>query len=208
LIPDTTLGLTDGEPALCDRARQLDLPLHVIDAEDRAGVSRRDPSCGEKLAHFVRESQEPERIRDRRSIPAYVTTDIFLRERKLFDQLLVPAGFLKGGEVLSLQVLDEGQHEHLLISELARHDWGRRPAEALQGPPSALAGHDLEVISHRSNYQGLEQTVPTDRFRKLIQRIVRDPRSRLKRIRAHLADGYFPIRRSRGQTVLEGLFPQ
>src|SRR5450756_2792001 len=102
---------------------------------------------------------------------AYPLRDLVVRETELVGQAPQAARLFNGVEVGALQVLDESEHELLVVAGVAAHDRGDRgQAREPRGAPPALAGDELEAVGQLSHEQRLEHAVKSDRFGELAQR--------------------------------------
>ena len=95
--------------------------------------------------------------------------DFFLLEAELAGQPAVGGGFFNGIEIGALDVLNQGQLEHLLITGSAHDDRGFREPDFLGGPPSALAGDELVFAGYLADDQRLDDSPGADGVDQLVE---------------------------------------
>ena len=86
-------------------------------------MPRRERPLLERGPDRHRELQEPEGVRDRRTVLADALGDLFLRQAEVLAEVAVGVGLLERRQVAALEVLDEGEEEVVAVREsLADHD--------------------------------------------------------------------------------------
>ena len=79
-------------------------------------------------------------------------------QAEVFDQLLVGAGLVEGGEIRRVEVLDERLLEAPRSSDGPDQGRDRRQAGALGGAPPPFPGDELVVVADTANEDGLQDT--------------------------------------------------
>ncbi len=156
---------------LCALAVEPDQRTGVAGADD----ARRDCGLDRRAA-----GEQPQRLRDRDSVLADALGDLFVREAKLFGQAAKAARFFYGVEVGALQVLDESEHELLVVAGVAAHDGGHGGQTGKPGcAPPAFTGDQLVAVGQLSHEERLKHAVQPDGFGQLAQRLRVEPRADL-----------------------------
>ena len=71
--------------------------------------------------HVDRKLEQPEDVGDRSPVLPDQPGDLGLRERELLDQALVPLGLVHRGELVALQVLDQGEGQQGPVVDVLDH---------------------------------------------------------------------------------------
>jgi hypothetical protein len=82
---------------------------------------------------------------------------------------LETSGFLDWVEVLTLEVLDKGEFEHLVVGCIPNNDWDFGEARALGGPEPSLTGNDLKSVAASADDERLEHAVLEDRGLQVVE---------------------------------------
>jgi hypothetical protein len=126
---------------------------------------------------------------------------------------------LEGGELLALDVLDEGELEEPLVGHVAHRDRHGEKAELLRRPPPPLPRDDLVALAPPAHEDGLDDAALADGGGELLEPpgLHRGPRLqgiRLEPSRLHLRGGglrrerrALRLREERGESLAEGLAP-
>src|SRR5712692_5133150 len=95
------------EIAFHDALSELFLPFCRLDRQQRASVAHGVLPGGKQLLHGIREPEQTQEIRDRRSLLADTPGNLFLGQAELVMKLVIGPGFLNRVEILALDILDE-----------------------------------------------------------------------------------------------------
>ena len=164
----------------------------ILEREQRARMPNRQPAVVQQGEHRRGELQEPEGIRDGRAVTSHRIGHVLLREVELGDESFVPAGFVHGGQIVALQVLDQRERQHGAVVHLALHGGDLLPAERLAGTQPPLAGDQLEAAASRRRLphdDRLQQTRLADRRRELVELCGVDVAARLIGVGTDVGDG-------------------
>ena len=164
----------------------------IVEREQRAGVSHRQPAIVQHGEHGGGELEEAQRVGDRRAVAPDGVGDVLLREIEFRDQALVPSGLVHGRQVVPLQILDERERQHRAVVHLALDRGNPLPAERLAGAQPPLARDQFVTTvapGDRAHDDGLEETSLADRGLELLERRGIDVLARLERVGPNLADG-------------------
>lgn len=129
--------------------------LRVGNSEQGAGVAERQLLLLDKHLYLVGKPKNPEVIGDEGPIATDTLCDFFLRETQRLDQALVRICFLDRIKFLTLDILDEGKLEEILIRNVANDCGNACKACELSGPPSSLARDQFKQASATPDEQGL-----------------------------------------------------
>src|SRR3954454_21820929 len=132
-----------------------------------------------------REAEQPECVRDRRTALADAVGYLFVRQLEVVDQLLESGRFLQGGQILSMQVLDQRLLDDCKIIGAPNQGRNRRQTGAAGGTPPSLTG-DQRVARprlRRSHEHGLEHADLLHTRRQLGQRLFVEVKSWLMWVR-------------------------
>jgi hypothetical protein len=111
--------------------------------------------------------------------------------REFFHQAAIALGLLERGEILALDVLDEGDLEGVAIVELLDDDRHFMKLRELRGAPAPLAGDDLVGVGSlgmAAHEERLQHALLADRVGKRAQRVVIEAAARLKPSRPQQLD--------------------
>ena len=157
----------------------------VLDADERAGVARRERPLAERRLHARRQLEEPERVGDRRPALPHLLGHLLLRQADLLHEALVAERHLDRVEVLALDVLDDGHLEHGLRVRLADVARDAREPGAAGRPEPALARDQLvAAVPERPDRERLDDPELADRGGKLVERPLVEVLPRLVRVGA------------------------
>jgi hypothetical protein len=153
----------------------------VVCRDEGARVSRRKPAVAKHLQYIIRQVQKPHEVGDMAPALAHGGGELFLRVAEAIQQLAISLRLFHGVEVGALNVLDDGDFQHLGIVEVADDDGKLVNLGTLRRAPASFTGHDLEALTAwvRPDDQRLYHTLLADRCGKLLQRAVRERTARL-----------------------------
>lgn len=182
-----SLGVADGEPSGDDGACQLEL-VAGIEGDERSSVPHGEVAVDDHLLDGFGKLQETEGVGDRGATSGHFVGDLFLGEAELFDHELVGLRFFDRAQVVSLNILDQGQFEHVLIGNVL--DDGRDLVDGctLAGAPAPFSGDDLVTGLRGPDDDRLEDTLFTNRGGELIELVRLEAESRLKRVGVNTID--------------------
>jgi hypothetical protein len=114
--------------------------------------------------------------------------NLFVVEPEFKYQSLVGFGYFEGVEVFSLDVLDQGDFEEVVISDVGEDDWHFGKASELGSAETSFAGHQLDGSVHVPNDEGLNDAVGADGLTKFVEGLLVKYGSWLKRVWFNLGD--------------------
>src|SRR5258708_13228733 len=106
-------------------------------------------------------------------------------EGEFLDQPLERTRFIRGAQLLALDVLDQRNRERFLIVELANNRRDVGESRELRSPQAALAGHDLELMreaGHGPYDGGLDEPAGLHRTHDLLEEF--GPRRATRRVKS------------------------
>ena len=142
-LPDEAielLGLPHREIALDDLLRQ---GLRVGRGDERPRVTGGQLAGTHELEHGLRQRQEPQQVGDVAPALAESLGQPLLGVAEAVHQLAIALRLLERVEVGALDVLDDGELQHLGVVEVSEDRRQRVDAGELRRPPAPLAGDDL-----------------------------------------------------------------
>src|SRR6266542_4463099 len=159
-------------------------PLLIIRRrEGRQGlrVPCRERPVADLLADRGRQLQDSQGVGDSGSIFPDAPGDVLLRQVEFFLQPRIGGGRLERVQVLTLEVLDQGDLQHFLV-RAPPPDYDRYELQASQSrcPPAPLPGYDLELISQRHHDERLNDPLFLDGVSQLPQAPGRKVSARLE----------------------------
>jgi hypothetical protein len=98
-------------------------------------------AVGQRLLDLGRQAQQPQRIGHRYTALAHPLSHLLLGQAELFHELAVGRGLFQRVQVSALDVLHEGQLQHLLGRGLLDDDRHVHQPGGLGRQPAALAGN-------------------------------------------------------------------
>ena len=99
-----------------------DLVLRPLEGEEGPRVAGVETARAEQLAQLAGQAQQAQRVGDGGAVAAHLARDLFLGEVELLLEPVEGLGLLERGQLLALDVLDEGQLEQPLVGHLAHGD--------------------------------------------------------------------------------------
>ena len=127
--------------------------------------------------------QQTQEIRHGGAVFAHFLGDFLLREVTFVNQALVAFGQFNGVQILSVDVLDDGELQHLLIRLHIENVGGNGgKAEAARSPKAALTGNELVAAVVASNGDGLNDALLGYRLTQFFQSLRIKREARLKRV--------------------------
>src|SRR5437764_7206462 len=97
----------------------------------------------------------------------------------IVDEALIGLRLLDRIEVLSLDILDQGDFERLLVAEFAHDRRDFVQPRPLRGAPAPLARDDLEAVAVRADDDRLDDAPRLDRGGKLDEALLLEDPARL-----------------------------
>jgi hypothetical protein len=165
----------NGEAFGHDPMRKVFLRRRVLQGEQRASVTRAQDTRCDTALHGGREIQQADRVGDMRPRPPDPMCQLFMGRFEIVEELLICRCFLKGIQLLAVQVLDESVTNQL---------------RQLTGAPAPLAHDYLESVgSHATNHDRLQQPNHLDRLSELSQGLVIEDLPWLPRVRSDRVHG-------------------
>ena len=127
-------------------------------------MSHRQRSLPHDRQHRRRQPQEACGVGHHHTTATDLLADLLLGEGELGHQLLITQSLVDGIEVLTLEILNECELEHLQIGgdSLNHRHFGQ--ARQSGSPPSAFTGDQLEEIAHHAHHQGLDDALLANRI--------------------------------------------
>ncbi len=145
-------------------------------------------ALAQQVLHLGGQLQQAQRIGHGGATLADALPDGLMRQAEALAQAAVRLGLFDGVEIGALQILDQGELQHLLVAvDLAHHDRHLGQAGALRRAPATLAGDDHEALAVRRHDQRLHDALDADRLRELRQAGVVEVGSRLIAVRLEVA---------------------
>src|SRR5262249_16873502 len=96
---------------------------------------------------------------------------------------MIGVGLVHRVQVLTLDVLDQGELRHLALADIAHHRGNSLETSQTSRAQAPLASHELIVAAGAAPHQdGLEDASRLDRRRELLNRLIVKPRARLERV--------------------------
>ena len=109
--------------------------------------------------HVAWEAQEPHQIRNGRSVLPHPGRHLLLGVTELRDEPAVGRGLFNGIEILALDVLDEGDLEHLMIGHFPHQHGDFLEPGSLSRPPPPLPGNELKSRPVFTDDHGLDDAL-------------------------------------------------
>ena len=109
------LGLAHIHFVFNNLLKEFQLLLLVADVDEGAGVSHGDVAVADGDLHLGGQLQQPQEVGHGTTAFAYLVAHFLLGHVALVDEALVGDGHLDGVQVFAVDVLDEGQFQHLLV---------------------------------------------------------------------------------------------
>ena len=122
LPPYNFLHRPHGKIVFNDRVRQATLHDVVLHAEQTSGVPHAKSAKGDLLPYRIRKVQQPQIVGDGRAVLAHPFSHFLSAEPETIAESSIGLGPVDGIEILTLQILNEGQLKHLLIGGLPDKD--------------------------------------------------------------------------------------
>ena len=116
-------------------------------------------------------------------------------ELELLDQLQVGGGFLEGGEVLTVEVLDQRLLDGADVVSDTHDRRNRRQPGAPRRPPTPLPGDQLVPVGDTTHEDRLQQAELGDRVSQFAERLLVEVDPRLVGIGGDVGDGDLGERR-------------
>ena len=132
------------------------LPLQFLgrEAQNGARVPHGQAVLRQQLLHVAGQAQQPQSVGDGAAVLAGAAGDLLVAEAQILDQALEGLRHFDGGQILTLDVLDQRDFEELLVGKLLNDDRnlgpGRpasRPASAALRPPTGSGPPRLRTTS-------------------------------------------------------------
>jgi len=157
-------------------------------AAERPAVTLRDAPIGDRGLHDRGQIEQAQRVGDRRARTSDTFRDGLVRQTEVVDQPTEAVRGLDRVEILTLQVLDQGQFESLTVVEVA--DDGRDPLETRRhgGADATLPRDQLVTVKRLGHEHRLEHTVFADARGQRRHLSIAEPAARLVRVRTDAGD--------------------
>lgn len=185
-----SLDLTGGEPVTNGALRQLELAACRFEPDERACLSGGELSRAEEIENLRRKPKEADHVTDGRAAPSDAQCNLLLRLTEALVEGPEGLRLLDGIQVRSLEVLDEGKLQELLVAgNLSDDDGDLGQAGALSSPPAPFAGHDrVRSPAIGPDDEGLDHPLGSDRGRELVKPLVEKLASGLESVRPQAGD--------------------
>ncbi len=169
---------------------QLLLQRAVRAAEQRLGVTCRQPPVGQEVLHCGRQRHQPQRVGDRRAALADAAGDLLVGQAEVLGQLLERGRLLQRSEILAVEVLHQRPLDRGQVVGGADDRRDERQPGSARRSPAALAGNELiAAVVQRADEDGLEHADLADRGGQLGERLLVEVHPRLVRVGQDAADG-------------------
>ena len=149
---------------------------------DRSTVALGQSPVGDRGLDPRREVEQAKCVRDRRAGPPDAGREAVLGEPEFVDELAIGIGRLDRVEILSLEVLDEGEFELIAIGELAHESRDAIETGGLGRPKAPLTGDELVAVDRLGHEDRLKDAVLGDARRERGKTVRIEPLARLMRI--------------------------
>src|SRR6478735_2912887 len=161
-IVNALLRRTDRKTFFLDFASEVNLLLLIPERQKRASVPLRNLAFLHHLFHVHRQLQQTQQVGNRGSIDLNAARQFFLRALVLINVPLKRLSLFDRIEVLTLNILDNGQLSHLPIIDLANLHRHLTPVGRLSRTQAALASNEFESVFSATNDQRLQNAMSTD----------------------------------------------
>lgn len=185
---EEALELTNRQPAARDAMCELLAFVEIGDADECARMAGAELAVFHLVENRLFQSQDADRVCNRRAIFAGALGNFFLRHVEFIQQAVKSTRFFNGIEILALKVFYECQFQDLFVGNIAQDRRNALQSGALSGTPSAFAGDDLKARTHFSQYDGLDNSAGLNRARKFFERFFAETRAGLVRVRINQVD--------------------
>ena len=168
---------------------ELFAPFRRRHRKDGAGMTGRDLALEEHLLGVFGKLEQAQGVGDRRAALRHSARNFGLGEVLALHEAFVAVGFLDRVQIGTLDVLDKGELEGLIVLDVLHAHGHLLQAREFAGLPTALAGNDLiGAAVHLAHKDGLQQAFLLDRFGKLGELFFVEARTRLIGIGRHEID--------------------
>ena len=169
---DQGLEVPHGQVLLHAFFRRVDKERLVLQTEERPRVSRGEQPVAQHGPHGFGEVQKPQGVGHGAPRFAHLLRHLLLRQAPAVDEGLEGGGFLEGGQILPLQVLDQRDPGRRRVVRLHHHHGELLQPRQLRCAEPALAGDDLVAVRGGPAHQhGLQKPVPGDGVRQLAESV-------------------------------------
>lgn len=182
------LGLAHGQAVRDDTAVKGALGGGRGEAEDRHGVAARDPAGRQSVEDLGGQGKQAHGIGDGRAVAADGAGDLLLGHAELVGQAAVGARLLDRVEVFALDVLDEGELEHVGVVDVADDGRNGLQARLARGPQTPLAGDEFEASPLLPHDDRLHDPLGADGRHKLGELALVEVPARLVGVDGYLLD--------------------
>src|SRR5487761_2173422 len=98
---------------------------------------------GEEELDLLRQLQEADRVGDGSPVLPCSAANLFMGETKFAAEPLIGVSRFNGIQVLTLDILNEGELQHLWLGNILDNNRDLGDAGHLGGPPASFPGHNL-----------------------------------------------------------------
>ena len=164
-------------------------------------------AAADERLHRFRKLEQAQHVGDVATALADDPSDLVLAVFELPTERLITCGFFERIEVFALDVLDDRQFQRFGVADIEDDDGNVVDAGALRGPPTALAGNDLESAGgagRRPHRDRLDDAALLDRGGEFVEFGHRELTARVARIGMQEFDGYAALA-ARALGILVGL---
>ena len=173
-----------------DAVGQAILFLGVGQGQQCPGMTRAQYARRNAALHLRGKLEQPDRVRDVRPRPPYLSCQFVVGGGEVVEQLLIGGGLFQRVELFPVQVLHEGLTEQLVVGRAAHDGRDMLQAGLLAGTPPALSHDQLEPARHDlSDHDRLEQADLANGGGKFLQGVLVKVLPWLARVRRDRTDG-------------------
>src|SRR5579864_4865491 len=148
----------------------------AFEGDEGPRVAGGDDARGDRRLDRGARAEQPERLRHRDAVLAEPLGDLLVGQSEFIDQSAQSARFLDRVEVGALQILDQAEHQLLIVCGRRADDRGQGGQSGEpRGSPPTLAGDELVAIGQAADEDRLQHTMEPDRFGKLAERLGVEP---------------------------------
>lgn len=175
------LGIAYGSRCADQFLRDQDLLVVSFEGQENLGVTGAEATLGQVVLHRGGEFKQTHGVGHGGAAFTHALADFFLGESKFLGKAGVGGGLFDRIEPLALEILDEGQFQHLLVARLADDNRGLGQADLERGAETAFARDQLVLSGNQSDDQRLDDAALTDRVNEFAELLLPELGAGLKR---------------------------